>query len=56
MEKESKTRVDGSFRSQEAIRLIIKKHRRTEAMLTLPANKAKWDELYEGVSNKQKPV
>jgi hypothetical protein len=56
MEKESKTRVDGSLRSQEAIRLIIKKHRRMEAMLTLPANKAKWDELYEGVSKEKKTV
>ncbi len=45
IEKESKTRVDGSLRSQEAIRLIINANTQMETKLTLPANKAKWDEL-----------
>jgi hypothetical protein len=44
IEKESKTRVDGSRRTQEAIRLIVKKNTQMEAKLTLPTNKAKWEE------------
>jgi hypothetical protein len=52
MEKESKTRVDGSLRTREAIRLIIKKNIQMEAKLTLPTNKAKWEELREFISNK----
>ena len=52
MEKESKTRVDGSRRTQEAIRLIVEKNTQMEAKLTLPTNKAKWEELREFISNK----
>jgi hypothetical protein len=52
MEKESKKRVDGSLRTQEAIRLVLKKHTRMEAMLTSPANKEKWDQLNEYISKK----
>jgi hypothetical protein len=44
IEKESKTRVDGSRRTQEAIRLTVKKNTQMEAKLTLPTNKAKWEE------------
>jgi hypothetical protein len=52
VEKESKTRVNGSRRTQEAIRLIVKKNTQMEAKLTLPTNKAKWEELREFISNK----
>jgi hypothetical protein len=52
IEKESKTRVDGSRRTQEAIRLIVKKNTQMEAKLTLPTNEAKWEELREFISNK----
>jgi hypothetical protein len=52
IEKESKTRVDGKLRSQEAIRLVVKKHMQMEAKLTCPINKAKWDELKENISEK----
>jgi hypothetical protein len=52
IEKESKTRVDGSLRTQEAIRLAIKKNTQVEAKLTFPTNKAKWEELREFILNK----
>jgi hypothetical protein len=52
MENERKTRVDGSLRTREAIRLVIKKNTQIEAKLTLPTNKAKWEELREFISNK----
>jgi hypothetical protein len=52
IEKESKTRVDGKLRSQEAIQLVVKKHIHMEAKLTLPINQAKWDELKEYISQK----
>jgi hypothetical protein len=52
IEKDSKMRVNGSLRSQEAIKLVIKKHKQIAAKLTLPANKAKWLQLREGISKK----
>jgi hypothetical protein len=52
IEKESKTRVDGSLRSQEAIRLIMERNAQMESKLTLPANRAKWDKLRECISKK----
>jgi hypothetical protein len=52
MEKESKTRVDKLLQTQEAIRLIIKKNTQMEAKLTLPTNKAKWEEVRKFISNK----
>ncbi|WP_288993256.1 hypothetical protein [uncultured Marinobacter sp.] len=52
IEKESKTRVDGSLRSQEAIRLIMETNAQMESKLTLPANRAKWDKLRECISKK----
>ena len=57
IKKESKTRIDGSLRSREAIRLIMKTNKRMESKLTLPANKAKWDKLRERVFPKRcKPI
>jgi hypothetical protein len=52
IEKESKTRVDGSLRSQEAIKLIVETNAQMESKLTLPVNKAKWDKLRECISKK----
>jgi hypothetical protein len=52
MEKESKMRDDVSLQTQEVIRLISKKNTLLEAKLTLPTNKAKWEELKKFILNK----
>jgi hypothetical protein len=50
IEKTSKMRVDGNLRSQAAIKLIVRKQRRMERKLSIPANKAKWDQLRTSIS------
>jgi hypothetical protein len=49
IKEESKTRVDGSLRSQEVIRITMEMNAQMESKLTLPANKANrtnWESVF----------